>query len=78
MMHVSKVAPIEAVHANEYFEEGKFRFLPTRLTGRLFGFAGALSMKNYFRYRKRYRATVISIVASILMILFANMLVRSV
>ena len=78
MMHVSKVAPIEAVHANEHFEEGKFRFLPTRLTARVFGFAGALSLKNYFRYRKRYRATVISIVASILMILFANMLVRNV
>lgn len=78
MMHVSQVAPIEAVHANEHFEEEKIRFLPTRLTARFFGFAGALSLKSYFRYRKRYRATVISIVASILMILFANMLVRSV
>ena len=78
MIHVSKVYPIEAVHVNDNFSQGKDRKKYRSITMRLFGFTGALSIKNYFRYRKRYRATVISIMASVFMILFANMMVRSV
>lgn len=81
-MKVSRVSPIEAVHANEHFEESRSMTLigrlSARITEKIFGFAGGLSAKNFFRYRRRYRTTVISIVASIFMIVFANMLVRSV
>ncbi|MBO4687051.1 MAG: ABC transporter permease [Clostridiales bacterium] len=78
MKHVSKVSPMEAVRANESFEEGKNKKHFFRRATRIFGFTGGLSMKNYIRYRKRYLATVISIMASVFMILFANMLVQSV
>ena len=78
MRHVSRVSPMEAVRANESFEEGRKRRRFFRTATRIFGFTGGLSLKNYFRYRKRYFATVISIMASVFMILFADMLVRSV
>lgn len=81
MIKVSRVAPIEAVRANEQFDgDQKLNLLgrlSAKITEKVFGFAGGLSMKNYFRYRKRYFATVISIVVSILMIIFANMFVKS-
>lgn len=78
MRHVSRVSPMEAVRANESFDEGKERRQFFRRATRIFGFTGGLSIKNYIRYRKRYLATVISIMASVFMILFANMIVRSV
>lgn len=82
MMKVSRALPIQAVHDNEHFnEKGNYNMLGrmnAKIAERIFGFAGGLSMKNYLRYRRRYRATVISIVASILMVIFANMMVRSV
>ena len=82
MMKVSRVTPVKAVRDSEIFDEKRrsnvFGHFNAKITERIFGFAGGLSMKNYLRYRKRYRATVISIVASVLMIIFANMLVRNV
>ena len=37
----------------------------SRLTGRLFGFAGMLAAKNFKRNRRRYRATVMSLFLSV-------------
>ena len=78
MKKISEVSPMEAVRANESFSEGSVRRRFLGRISRLFSFTGSLSLKNYIRYRKRYLSTVISIMASVFMILFANMLVRSV
>ena len=78
VIQVSKVMPMEAVRANESFSRGRDKKRYHALATKIFGFTGALSLKNYQRYRKRYLATVISIMASVFMILFANMLVNSV
>ncbi|MBO4927357.1 MAG: ABC transporter permease [Clostridiales bacterium] len=78
MEHVSKISPMEAVRASGNFADGRSRKRVRRWTTKIFGFTIALSLKNYFRYRRRYRATVISIMASVFMILFANMMVTSV
>ncbi|MBR5425009.1 MAG: ABC transporter permease [Clostridiales bacterium] len=78
VIQVSKVLPMEAVRANESYAQGHDKKRYHALATRIFGFTGALSLKNYQRYRKRYLATVISIMASVFMILFANMLVNSV
>ena len=78
VIQVSKVLPMEAVRANESYTQTRDSRKYHAIATRIFGFTGALSLKNYHRYRKRYLATVISIMASVFMILFANMLVRSV
>ena len=78
VIQVSRVLPIEAARAKDNFGRGRERKRTHAITARLLGFTGALSLKNYQRYRKRYLATVVSIMASCFMILFANMLVTSV
>ncbi len=78
VLQVSRVLPIEAVRVKDSFGRGRERKTTHAITSRLLGFTGALSVKNYQRYRKRYLATVVSIMASCFMILFANMLVASV
>ena len=78
VIKVSKVLPMEAVRSQDSAFQKKEKKNYRALTMRLLGFTGALSLKNYQRYRKRYMATVISIMASVFMILFANMMVRSV
>lgn len=78
VMKVSRVLPMEAVRAQDSASRGSAGKKHHMLATRILGFTGALSLKNYQRYRKRYLATVISIMASVFMILFANMMVRSV
>ena len=78
MRRMSKIAPIEALRANEVFSNHTRRKKSKGLAVKLLGFTGALSLKNYIRHRRRYRATVISIVTSILMIICANVLVNTV
>lgn len=78
VVKVSKVLPMEAVRSQDNASRGKDRKRYHAIATRILGFTGALSLKNYQRYRKRYLATVISIMASVFMILFANMMVRSV
>lgn len=78
MIRMSKIAPIEALRANEIFTHGLRRKKSKGIAVKLLGFTGALSLKNYIRHRKRYRATVVSIVTSIMMITCAHMLVNAV
>ncbi|MBQ5966487.1 MAG: ABC transporter permease [Clostridiales bacterium] len=78
VLQVSRVLPIEAVRVKDNFGRGRERKRTHAITAKLLGFTGALSVKNYQRYRKRYLATVVSIMASCFMILFANMMVTSV
>ena len=69
---VSKIAPIEAVRVNNVNTAKPLRKSSRGIAVRLLGFTGALSLKNFFRYRKRYRATVLSVMMSILLIVFTN------
>lgn len=75
MAKVSSIAPIEAIRASGSFHSHGANRRIYKLWNRLFSFTGALSLKNYSRYRRRYRATVISIVASVIMIMFAHTMV---
>jgi|GEM_PF-1528391 len=72
MIRVSRISPIEAVRINNVNTIKPLRKKSRGIMVRLLGFTGALSFKNFFRYRKRYRATVLSIMVSILLILFTN------
>ncbi len=69
---VSRIAPIEAVRVNNVNTAKPLRKSSRGIAVRLLGFTGALSLKNFFRYRKRYRATVLSVMMSILLIAFTN------
>lgn len=71
-IRVSRISPIEAVRVNNVNTIKPLRKKSRGIMVRLLGFTGALSLKNFFRYRKRYRATVLSIMVSILLILFTN------
>lgn len=65
----SRVGPMEAIRG-----EGTVRLTPRelktgKLTGKLFGFTGALALKNCKRNRSRYTAIVFSLALSIVMLL---------
>lgn len=64
-----------ALEAIRQTEDVKLRARDVRcgaLTGKLFGFEATLSAKNFGRNRKRYRATVISLVLSITLFISAS------
>ncbi len=68
----SRVSPIDAIRG-----EGEVRLRPrdTKIGGitrRLFGFTGALALKNCKRSRGRYRAIVLSLALSVVMLLAAS------
>ncbi len=76
MVRTSNITPIEAVRVNNVFTTKPLRKKSRGLGVRLLGFTGALSVKNFLRYRKRYHAPILSILLSILMIFSTNTLVN--
>ena len=78
MVRTSNITPIEAVRVNNVFTTKPLRKRSRGLAVRLLGFTGALSLKNFFRYRKRYRAPILSLMLSILMIFSTHLLVRAI
>ena len=44
----------------------------SRLTGRLFGLEGILAKKYFRRSRRRYRATIVSLVLSLVLFISAS------
>jgi len=76
MVRTSNITPIEAVRVNNVFTTKPLRKSSRGLSVKIFGFTGALALKNFFRYRKRYHAPILSILLSILMILCTHTLVR--
>lgn len=65
----SRLSPIDAIRKKEGEKLTRRRVKISRLTQKLFGFPGAVAMKNMKRNRRRYRATILSLVISIILFL---------
>ncbi len=58
----SKVTPVEAIRQNQDIKLSTKQVKTSKLTRKLFGFEGELALKNLKRNKKRYRATVLSLI----------------
>lgn len=65
----SKITPIEAIRQSTEIKLSSRQVKTSKLTRKLFGFEAELGLKNLKRNRKRYRATVFSLVISIVLFL---------
>ena len=64
-VRASKISPVDAIRGNKDVKTGRKRTYKTPgLIEKLFGVGGSIAYKNLKRSRKKYRATVVSIVAS--------------
>lgn len=61
-VRASRITPVEAIRQNRDIKLTGKQVKTSRLTRKLFGFEGELALKNLKRNKKRYRATVISLV----------------
>ena len=69
-IRASKIAPVDAIRGNKDVKTGRKKAYKTpRLIEKLFGVGGSIAYKNLKRSRKKYRATVVSIVASVALFL---------
>ncbi len=68
----ARVSPIEAIRMTGEIKIKRRQVKTSRLTRKLFGIEGDLAMKNFKRNRRRYRATVFSLVISIVLFLSAS------
>lgn len=65
-IRASRIAPVDAIRGNKDVRLGRNKAYKTpKLIDRLFGVGGSIAYKNLKRSRKKYRATVVSIVASV-------------
>jgi len=67
----SKISPMDAIRQKNDYAVPKRSIRVSRLTEKLFGLPGVLSRKYYKVSRKKYRATVISLVISIVLFISA-------
>ncbi|MCI8551317.1 MAG: FtsX-like permease family protein [Lachnospiraceae bacterium] len=58
----SKITPVEAIRQNQDIKLSTKQVKTLKLTRKLFGFEGELALKNLKRNKKRYRATVLSLI----------------
>ncbi|MCW3491593.1 ABC transporter permease [Dethiobacter alkaliphilus] len=63
----SRISPIDAIRQNSDLNIKGKKLKTSRLTRFLFGIEGELALKNLKRNRKRYRATVFSLIISIVL-----------
>ena len=63
----SRTSPIEAIRLNQDINVQAKKLRTSRITRFLFGFEGELALKNLKRNHRRYRATVFSLVISIVL-----------
>ncbi|MED9970434.1 MAG: FtsX-like permease family protein [Ruminococcus sp.] len=69
-IRASKIAPVDAIRGNKDVKTGRKKAYKTpKLIEKLFGVGGSIAYKNLKRSRKKYRATVVSIVASVALFL---------
>lgn len=68
----SKISAIDAIRLSDEVKIVPGRMRTSRLTKRLFGFEGMLAAKSLKRSRRKYRATVISLVVSIVFVLIST------
>ncbi|WP_105204759.1 ABC transporter permease [Neobittarella massiliensis] len=67
----SKMGPIDAIRGNGEQKLRARQVKTSRLTGKLFGFEAELGLKNMKRSKNRYRATLLSLVVSVVLFLTA-------
>lgn len=65
----SKIMPIDAIRQSQEVKLTRKTVKTTRLTRALFGFEGEIALKNLKRNRKKYRATVLSLIISLVLFL---------
>lgn len=65
----SKIAPIDAIRQTRDVRLTRRAVRTSRLTRRIFGFEAEIALKNLKRSRKKYRATVVSLVISLVLFL---------
>lgn len=65
----SKIMPIDAIRQSKEVKLTRKSVKTSRLTHALFGFEGELALKNLKRNRKKYRATVLSLIISLVLFL---------
>lgn len=65
----SKIMPIDAIRQSAEIKLTRKAVKTSRLTRALFGFEGEIALKNLKRSRKKYRATVLSLVISLVLFL---------
>ena len=65
----SKIAPIDAIRQTQDVRLTRRSVKTSRLTRRIFGFEAEVALKNLKRSRKKYRATVVSLVISLVLFL---------
>ncbi len=65
----SKIAPIDAIRMAQEVRLTRRSVKTSRLTRRIFGFEAEIALKNLKRSRKKYRATVVSLVISLVLFL---------
>ncbi len=58
----AKITPVEAIRQNRDIKLTARQVKTGKLTGKIFGFEGELALKNLKRNKKRYRATVLSLI----------------
>ena len=69
----AKIMPIDAIRQSKEIKMTAKTVKTSRLTRKLFGFEGELALKNLKRNRKKYRATIISLVISLILFLTVSM-----
>ncbi|ATW25165.1 ABC transporter permease [Candidatus Formimonas warabiya] len=65
----SKIMPIDAIRQSKEIKLTRQAVKTSRLTRALFGFEGEIALKNLKRSRKKYRATVLSLIISLVLFL---------
>lgn len=68
----TRVTALEAIRQNQDIRIRGKDVRVSRLTGRLFGLEGILAKKYFRRNRRRYRATIVSLVLSLVLFIFAS------
>ncbi|MEA4925346.1 MAG: FtsX-like permease family protein [Syntrophomonadaceae bacterium] len=65
----SRIMPIDAIRQSKEIKLTRKAVKTSRLTRALFGFEGEIALKNLKRNRKKYRATVLSLIISLVLFL---------
>ncbi|MDR3644491.1 MAG: FtsX-like permease family protein [Clostridia bacterium] len=68
----SRIMPIDAIRQSKEVKLSARTVKTSRLTRCFFGFEGELALKNLKRSRRKYRATVVSLVVSLVLFLTAS------
>lgn len=72
-LRASKIMPIDAIRQSREITLTRKRLRTSRLTRALFGFEAEIALKNLKRSRKKYRATIVSLIISLVLFLTVSM-----